>query len=77
MSIFDLHLNNNNLSLCPGHLNNSHCLAKAINALAGAMFTIYGPGDLEERLKEFLAVSFILHDFFLFFFIFLKFSQHV
>lgn len=42
-----------------GHLNNSHCLAKAINALAGAMFTIYGPGDLEERLKEFLAVSFI------------------
>merc|ERR1712142_585023 len=40
-----------------GHLNNSHCLAKAINALAGAMFTIYGPGDLEERLKEFLALA--------------------
>ena len=40
-----------------GHLNNCHCLAKAINSLAGAMFTISGPGDVEERLKEFLAVS--------------------
>ncbi|KAK6192637.1 hypothetical protein SNE40_004076 [Patella caerulea] len=40
-----------------GHQNNSHCLAKAINALAGAMFTIYGPGDVEERLKEFLALA--------------------
>ncbi len=40
-----------------GHCNNSHCLAKAINALAGALFTIHGPGDVEERLKEFLAVS--------------------
>ncbi len=40
-----------------GHANNSHCLAKAINSLAGALFTIHGPGDVEERLKEFLAVS--------------------
>ncbi len=39
-----------------GHINNIHCLAKAINSLAGALFTIHGPGDVEERLKEFLAV---------------------
>ena len=44
----------------PGHQNNAHCLAKAINALAGALFTNHGPGDVEDRLKEFLAVSFIL-----------------
>ena len=40
-----------------GHANNSHCLAKAINSLAGALFTIHGPGDVDERLKELLAVS--------------------
>ena len=44
-------------SILSGHANNIHCLAKAINALAGALFTIHGPGDVEERLKEFLAVS--------------------
>ena len=50
------------MSMCyfSGHANNSHCLAKAINALAAAMFTIHGPGDVEDRLKEFLAVSQIL-----------------
>ncbi|XP_041365275.1 nck-associated protein 1-like isoform X2 [Gigantopelta aegis] len=40
-----------------GHQNNAHCLAKAINALAGAMFTNHGPGDVEDRLKEFLALA--------------------
>ncbi|KAL5007330.1 hypothetical protein ScPMuIL_016136 [Solemya velum] len=40
-----------------GHLNNSHCLAKAINQLAGALFTIHGPGDVEQRLQEFLALA--------------------
>jgi len=40
-----------------GHTNNVHCLAKAVNALAGALFTVHGPGDVEMRLKEFLAVS--------------------
>ena len=40
----------------PGHANNIHCLAKAVNSLAGALFTIHGPSDVEERLKEFLAV---------------------
>lgn len=39
-----------------GHGNNIHCLAKAINSLAGAMFTVLGHGDVEMRLKEFLAV---------------------
>ena len=41
-----------------GHANNSHCLAKAVNSLASALFTIHGHGDVEERLKEFLAVCF-------------------
>ncbi|XP_064603762.1 membrane-associated protein Hem-like isoform X2 [Liolophura sinensis] len=40
-----------------GHVNNIHCLAKAINGLAGALFSIHGKGDVEERLKEFLALS--------------------
>ena len=40
-----------------GHSNNVHCLAKAINSLAAALFTIHGTGDVGERLKEFLAVS--------------------
>ncbi|CAG0879244.1 unnamed protein product [Cyprideis torosa] len=40
-----------------GHANNSHCLAKAINDLFGALFTLHGHGDIEERLKEFLALA--------------------
>lgn len=40
-----------------GHSNNIHCLAKAINSLAGALFTVLGPGDVEGRLKEFLALT--------------------
>lgn len=40
-----------------GHANNIHCLAKAINSLAGAFFTVHGPGDVEDRLKEFLALA--------------------
>lgn len=40
-----------------GHANNVHCLAKAVNSLAGALFTVHGPGDVEMRLKEFLAVT--------------------
>ena len=43
--------------LLSGHANNIHCMAKAVNSLAGAMFTVYGPSDVNERLKEFLAVS--------------------
>lgn len=40
-----------------GNLNNSHCLAKAVNQLAGALFSIHGPGDTEQRLQEFLALA--------------------
>ncbi|KAK0068424.1 membrane-associated protein Hem-like isoform X3 [Biomphalaria pfeifferi] len=40
-----------------GHLNNSHCLAKSINGLAGALFSLYGPGDTDLRLQEFLALA--------------------
>lgn len=40
-----------------GHLNNAHCLAKSINALAGALFSLFGPGDTETRLQEFLALA--------------------
>jgi len=39
------------------HGNNIHCLASAINGIASAMFTICGHGDIEDRLKEFLALA--------------------
>ena len=39
------------------HANNVHCLAQAINGIAGALFTICGGSDIEERLKEFLALA--------------------
>lgn len=39
------------------HANNIHCLAQAINGIAGALFTICGGGDIEDRLKEFLALA--------------------
>lgn len=41
-----------------GHCNNIHCLAKAINQIAAALFTIH-KGSIEDRLKEFLAVCII------------------
>lgn len=47
----------NSVYLLPptGHCNNIHCLAKAINQIAAALFTIH-KGSIEDRLKEFLAV---------------------
>ncbi|XP_077549488.1 nck associated protein 1 Hem [Haemaphysalis longicornis] len=39
------------------HSNNMHCLAHAVNALAGSLFTICGHDDIEDRLKEFLALA--------------------
>lgn len=44
---------------CLGHCNNIHCLAKAINQIAAALFTIH-KGSIEDRLKEFLAVCITL-----------------
>ena len=40
-----------------GHENNIHCLAIAVNALAGAIFSSYGKEHQRERMKEFLVVS--------------------
>lgn len=37
------------------HANNAHCLAEAVNGIAGALFTIT-KGDVVARLKEFLAL---------------------
>lgn len=39
------------------HPNNCHCYALAINAMAGALFQLHGQGDVEERLREFLALA--------------------
>ncbi|KAF5295542.1 hypothetical protein FQR65_LT10405 [Abscondita terminalis] len=40
-----------------GHSNNIHCMALAINNIFGALFTISGQGDIEDRMKEFLALT--------------------
>lgn len=40
-----------------GHANNIHCMALAINNIFGALFTICGQGDIEDRMKEFLALT--------------------
>lgn len=59
-----------------GHANNVHCVAAAVNAVFGALFTVCSAGagpsaaanadptsvagagsDIEDRMKEFLAVS--------------------
>ncbi|VDP07691.1 unnamed protein product [Soboliphyme baturini] len=39
------------------HLNNSGCLAKAVNGIAGALFYVHGRNDITERLKEFIALA--------------------
>lgn len=39
-----------------GHENNAHCLAVAINALAGALFAYYGEQHQKDKMKEFLVV---------------------
>lgn len=59
-----------------GHANNVHCVAAAVNAVFGALFTVCSAGastiagadpsvpgagsDIEDRMKEFLAVSIII-----------------
>jgi NCK-associated protein 1 len=43
-----------------GHANNIHCMAPAVNNIFGALFTICGQGDIEDRMKEFLAVSIVI-----------------
>lgn len=39
------------------HANNINCIAQAVNGIACALFTICGRGDIEARLKEFLALA--------------------
>jgi NCK-associated protein 1 len=39
------------------HANNIHCMAQAINGIASSLFTICGHGDIDDRLKEFLALA--------------------
>ena len=41
-----------------GHDNNAHCLAIALNALAGAMFASYGPSAQKQRMKEFFVIKY-------------------
>ncbi len=40
-----------------GHENNIHCLALAVNQTFGVLFTLSGHDDIEDRLKEFLALA--------------------
>ena len=40
-----------------GHENNIHCLALAVNQIFGVLFTTTGHEDIEDRLKEFLALA--------------------
>ncbi|KAK9511245.1 hypothetical protein O3M35_005839 [Rhynocoris fuscipes] len=40
-----------------GHANNIHCMASAVNNIFGALFTICAQGDIEDRMKEFLALA--------------------
>lgn len=40
-----------------GHSNNTHCMSVAINNIFGALFTICGQNDIEDRMKEFLALA--------------------
>jgi len=39
------------------HANNIHCLAEAVNQIFGVLFSLCGRDDLEDRLKEFLALA--------------------
>jgi len=38
------------------HVNNSHCIARAINSVTNALFTRHNRGDVAERMKEFFGV---------------------
>ena len=40
-----------------GHENNVHCLAIAVNAIAGAVFAFYGEQEQKDKMLEFIVVS--------------------
>ncbi|XP_055329481.1 membrane-associated protein Hem-like isoform X2 [Paramacrobiotus metropolitanus] len=39
------------------HMNNMHCLGKAVNVVLGAMFYLCDRGDTVDRMREFLALA--------------------
>ena len=39
-----------------GNENNVHCLAIAVNSIAGAVFAFYGEKEQRDRMREFLVV---------------------
>ena len=41
-----------------GHENNVHCLAIAVNAIAGAVFAFYSGQDQKDKMKEFIIVKY-------------------
>ncbi|KAJ8688113.1 hypothetical protein QAD02_023908 [Eretmocerus hayati] len=59
VSIPKLARNENSFYRAPleGHSNNIHCMATAINNVFGALFSICGQNDIEDRMKEFLALA--------------------
>ena len=44
-------------STMDGHANNIHCIATAVHQIFGAMFAICNKGDIEDNMKEFLALT--------------------
>ena len=46
------------VSLLIGHENNVHCLAIAVNAIAGAVFAFYSGQDQKDKMKEFIIVNY-------------------
>eukprot|EP00731_Ephydatia_muelleri_P012521 Em0006g1415a len=44
----------NFISVIEAHENNAHCLAVAVNALAGAIFAYFGPEEQKQKMKDFL-----------------------
>ncbi|ENN72215.1 hypothetical protein HUJ04_009989 [Dendroctonus ponderosae] len=40
-----------------GHTNNIHCMALAVNHIFAVLFTLCGQSDIEQRMKEFLALA--------------------
>eukprot|EP00731_Ephydatia_muelleri_P012650 Em0006g1544a len=44
----------NFISVIEAHENNAHCMAVAVNALAGAIFAYFGPEEQKQKMKDFL-----------------------
>ncbi|KAL5499457.1 hypothetical protein EMCRGX_G010880 [Ephydatia muelleri] len=44
----------NFISVIEAHKNNAHCMAVAVNALAGAIFAYFGPEEQKQKMNDFL-----------------------